>query len=651
MKHSFAELLGLVAIRFPASGAETPSTLRRHVVGGRRRLPGLSALVPGLRRRRRRRPAAGSRRASTTSQRSAWTRCGCRPSIPRRWPTSATTSPTTRRSTRSTGRSTTSTRSWRRRTSAACGCSWTSSPATRRSSTRGSASTPTATSGPTATSRPTTGSRPSAARPGRATSAAGAGTCTPSIPSSPTSTGATPRSSPRCRTSCASGSTGASTASASTRSTGCSRTRTCATTRPPARRRRFRCSTTTRRSSTSTRSTRPTSRRRWRRCARRPATPSWSARSTCPPPSLAPYLAPPRRRLLLRAAARPAGRASAARGARGGARAGRRAPGCSPTTTSAALATHFGRERERVAMLLLLTLPGVAFVYQGDEIGMAEGPGRDPPLDRAGRDRTRHPMQWDGTPLGGFTTGEPWLPVVDAPAAQRRRPARRPGLDARASPAAAIALRRELGGGARFLDAADGVLAFQRGSGHVVALNLAGEPRPAPPAGELRLATDGASSGRRAARRSARTRASSRCRRRSDPVRARRLPRWTAGYRNGAERVRQRRGFRPRARVRGGKSAVTLVRFVAGIAVVGLVVVAASGCGSSSSGSSSGVVNWYVFNEPSGAYKQAAANCSKGKPLPRQGRVRCPPTPTSSASSSSAAWPPRTPTSTSSAWT
>jgi alpha-glucosidase len=158
------------------------------------------------------------------------------------------------------------------------------------------------------------------------------------------------------------------------------------------------------------------------------------------------------------------------------------------------LATHFGRERERVAMLLLLSLPGVAFVYQGDEIGMPEGPGHDPPLDRAGRDRTRHPMQWDDTPQGAFTTGEPWLPVVDAPernvAAQSGDPASTLSLTR-----AAIALRDELGGGARFLDAADGVLAFQRGSGHVIALNFADEPRRAPPAGELRLATHSSQSG------------------------------------------------------------------------------------------------------------------------------------------------------------
>ena len=59
---------------------------------------------------------------------------------------------------------------------------------------------------------------------------------------------------------------------------------------------------------------------------------------------------------------------------------------------------------------------------------------------------------------------------------------------------------------------------------------------------------------------------------------------------------------------------MTLVKFVAGMAVAGLLVMAASGCGSSSSGTSGSVVKWYVFNEPSGGYKQAAANCSKGKP-------------------------------------
>ena len=48
--------------------------------------------------------------------------------------------------------------------------------------------------------------------------------------------------------------------------------------------------------------------------------------------------------------------------------------------------TRFGRANERAAALMLLTLPGTATLYQGDEIGQGIGPGGDPPYDRVGRD-------------------------------------------------------------------------------------------------------------------------------------------------------------------------------------------------------------------------------------------------------------------------
>ncbi len=77
--------------------------------------------------------------------------------------------------------------------------------------------------------------------------------------------------------------------------------------------------------------------------------------------------------------------------------------------------------RARVAATLLLTLRGVPFIYYGEEIGMRNGriPRRriqDPfgkpywPVYK-GRDGERTPMQWGAEVQGGFTTGDPWLPV------------------------------------------------------------------------------------------------------------------------------------------------------------------------------------------------------------------------------------------------
>ena len=159
------------------------------------------------------------------------------------------------------------------------------------------------------------------------------------------------------------------------------------------------------------------------------------------------------------------------------------------------LPDRFGPENVRVAAMLLLTLPGVAFVYQGDEIGMADGPGADPPFDRAGRDPHRHPMQWDGSPSGGFTTGTPWLPVVD-PAALNVESQRDDPGSLLSLYRTLIALRGSLGSGLRVLeDAADGVVAYERGDGYVVALNFSGAEAPAPPHGEVLVATNGAAPG------------------------------------------------------------------------------------------------------------------------------------------------------------
>lgn len=56
-------------------------------------------------------------------------------------------------------------------------------------------------------------------------------------------------------------------------------------------------------------------------------------------------------------------------------------------------------ERARLAASLLFTLPGVPFVYYGEEVGLVNGPGDEDPEKRT-------PMPW--TDEGGFTTGTPW---------------------------------------------------------------------------------------------------------------------------------------------------------------------------------------------------------------------------------------------------
>jgi alpha-glucosidase len=151
------------------------------------------------------------------------------------------------------------------------------------------------------------------------------------------------------------------------------------------------------------------------------------------------------------------------------------------------LATRVGPDNLRAAAMLLLTLPEAAFVYQGDEIGLANGPGADPPYDRAGRDPMRHPMQWDCTANGAFTSGEPWLPLVDP--AQRNVEAQRDDPESLLQLyRSLIDVRDRLEGGFRLLDAAEGVVAYERGE-HVVAINTTAGSRPAPPAGEPELTT------------------------------------------------------------------------------------------------------------------------------------------------------------------
>ncbi|MDX1607874.1 MAG: alpha-amylase family glycosyl hydrolase [Candidatus Spechtbacterales bacterium] len=83
------------------------------------------------------------------------------------------------------------------------------------------------------------------------------------------------------------------------------------------------------------------------------------------------------------------------------------------------ICTQIGSAQARVAAMLLLTLPGMTFIYQGQELAMtdtdiSEDKLKDPASKRGkeySRDYVRTPMQWSGDKYGGFSDTEPWLPV------------------------------------------------------------------------------------------------------------------------------------------------------------------------------------------------------------------------------------------------
>ncbi|MFI7579319.1 alpha-amylase family glycosyl hydrolase [Kocuria kalidii] len=164
-----------------------------------------------------------------------------------------------------------------------------------------------------------------------------------------------------------------------------------------------------------------------------------------------------------------------------------------------------GLARGRAAALVELALPGSAYLYQGDELGLPDHTSlpaelrQDPAFARTrgaetGRDGCRVPLPWAaGEPGHGFGP-DPWLPQ---PASFAELAADRqvgvPG-STHTLYRAALRARRELGlGRGTFAwheshDAAAGLLSFVNTSGTgrrvLVAANLGGDPVPLP-AGEL----------------------------------------------------------------------------------------------------------------------------------------------------------------------
>jgi alpha-glucosidase len=142
------------------------------------------------------------------------------------------------------------------------------------------------------------------------------------------------------------------------------------------------------------------------------------------------------------------------------------------------MATRWGdgdEGRIRAALFLLLTLPGSAILYQGDEIGLEDGRvPRNRKLDCAQppRDAERTPMPWTRS---GEEWQDPWLPLSDTS---------RNVADQKADPASTLHYTRRLIEQRRSfaddsyetLPSGDGVWAYRRGH-HTCVLNMTAEPR------------------------------------------------------------------------------------------------------------------------------------------------------------------------------
>jgi alpha-glucosidase len=157
--------------------------------------------------------------------------------------------------------------------------------------------------------------------------------------------------------------------------------------------------------------------------------------------------------------------------------------------------TRFGGlARARAALLLMLALPGSAYLYQGEELGLPEVVDlpeevlQDPVWARSGRtvrgrDGCRVPLPWSGdAPPFGFGVGS-WLPIPPAwrdLTAQRQRDDpdsmlsfyRRALALRRAHPALGTAGNLRID----WLEAPPGVLAMSRRPGFVCAVNFGSEP-------------------------------------------------------------------------------------------------------------------------------------------------------------------------------
>jgi alpha-glucosidase len=163
---------------------------------------------------------------------------------------------------------------------------------------------------------------------------------------------------------------------------------------------------------------------------------------------------------------------------------------------------EMGTRRARAAALLLLSLPGCAYIYQGEELGLAEVEDipssklQDPRWHRSdhtdyGRDGCRVPLPWSGSapPFGFSPTDdvEPWLPQPAAWASMTAQ-SQAHNPDSMLSLYRAALAHRPAGEGFAWLELGPGLLGFQRDELTCV-VNFGSEPATLPTHTEVVLSS------------------------------------------------------------------------------------------------------------------------------------------------------------------
>ena len=140
--------------------------------------------------------------------------------------------------------------------------------------------------------------------------------------------------------------------------------------------------------------------------------------------------------------------------------------------------------RARAAAVLLLTLRGTVFLYQGEELGLEDA--IVPPseaVDPGGRDGSRAPIPWEAAPPHGWPNAAPWLPFPPDAGARSVERSRADSRSILHLYRRLLTLRREHAvlreGDLRLLDTPEGVLGYTRaapGSRLSVFVNFTGVP-------------------------------------------------------------------------------------------------------------------------------------------------------------------------------